>query len=455
LPLVIDVSLAGYELLPHGPQISAAQMEGFPVRDNPLLSAILAAHRHRSANAVAMEPYVLLLVRPDGSLPFYGAQRILTEARIHYGYELLEPQQKVAVPDVSAEELPLIRAAIGDALRRRENLYAKLRAMAVDGATGFGPNGLAAPGAPAGTEPAGRRFAIRPDGRDVAGDLADARRLDGRNYAGGEAPPAAHLRSRPAGGYGNTPVQSLTPEEAGGLAEEFAAAWSKQQQEAANGHPDPSVGSGGTSRSDESDRFDRVADVASPLDSFTPRRPKAQGGTASSGFAATTPASENIPSSAVADLSRIDPQLLERLAPERSSLNSVSSPVGITVFVDETHLTVNQQPALELTPGHADAALAGLLTGINLEVEDVRRHSREPLLPIVKFIVSPGGERWRMQLDRELRRLSIRTVTDYELSPYIQSAGEPGRARLESSESADPATVPVKSTGWESPEDRQ
>jgi hypothetical protein len=133
----------------------------------------------------------------------------------------------------------------------------------------------------------------------------------------------------------------------------------------------------------------------------------------------------------------------------------VSSPVGITVFVDETHLTVNQQPALELTPGQADAALAGLLTGINLEVEDVRRHSREPLLPIVKFIVSPGGERWRMQLDRELRRLSIRTVTDYELSPYIQSAGEPGRARLESSESAVPATVPVKSTGWESSEDQR
>ena len=78
-PIVIDVTSRGFELLPNGVEITMGDMESFPVRDNPLLSAILATHRHRSGRAVTDAPYVLLLVRPGGSLAFYGAQRILTE----------------------------------------------------------------------------------------------------------------------------------------------------------------------------------------------------------------------------------------------------------------------------------------------------------------------------------------------------------------------------------------
>ena len=80
-PIVIDVSAAGFEFLPNSVRVTMADMEKFPVRDNPLLSGILAVHQHRSGRSLTAEPYVLLLVRPGGSLPFYGAQRILTGAR--------------------------------------------------------------------------------------------------------------------------------------------------------------------------------------------------------------------------------------------------------------------------------------------------------------------------------------------------------------------------------------
>ena len=44
-PIVIDVTNTGFEFLPTGIHITARDMEGFPVKDNPLLSAILTLHR--------------------------------------------------------------------------------------------------------------------------------------------------------------------------------------------------------------------------------------------------------------------------------------------------------------------------------------------------------------------------------------------------------------------------
>jgi hypothetical protein len=126
LPIVIDVTRNGYEVLPIGLKISAADMEQFPVRDNPLLSAVYAVHRYRSSDSVVVEPYVLLLVRPGGSLPFYGAQRIFQEARIHYGYELLQPDSQLLVGHADPAELPAVQRALTDVFRRRETLYSRL-----------------------------------------------------------------------------------------------------------------------------------------------------------------------------------------------------------------------------------------------------------------------------------------------------------------------------------------
>ena len=127
-PIVVDVSGKGFEFYPNGIQITPADMEGFPVRDNPFLSAILAIHQHRSKSSVTGAPYVLLLVRPDGALPFYGAQRILTESNIHYGYELLEAKELVVSGAPDSTEVPLVKKSIDEALRRRENLrYPKMK----------------------------------------------------------------------------------------------------------------------------------------------------------------------------------------------------------------------------------------------------------------------------------------------------------------------------------------
>ena len=133
-------------------------------------------------------------------------------------------------------------------------------------------------------------------------------------------------------------------------------------------------------------------------------------------------------------MSRIDPDLIRRLQSGGRPSGSLSTPVGITVFLDEHHLTVGQQTAMEVTRDTMDQALATLLTGINREVEDVRRDPQEPLMPIVKFIVSPGGEKWRIPLAKALKDIGVHSATVFELTPYMISHDDIGYASVRNSD---------------------
>jgi hypothetical protein len=75
-------------------------------------------------------------------------------------------------------------------------------------------------------------------------------------------------------------------------------------------------------------------------------------------------------------------------------------------------------------------AEAALLQGINNELQDARRSPQDDLLPVVRFVVSPGGERWRLRLARSLKQAGIASVTQYELTPYMIPGDSAGRAEL-------------------------
>jgi hypothetical protein len=479
-PIVVNVSSHGFEILPNGVVITPAEMEGFPVRDNPLLSAVLTTHRLRSKNSVTDEPYVLLLVRPDGSLPFYAAQRILTESGIHYGYELLEPEQAIVAGEDDPAEVPAVKASIAEALRRRENMYAKLMEIAQQQSV--------VPQGAGGAKANERRLTVRPDGR-VALDEGPVRRpVDGRFYAGGVAPPASLLQNRP---YRNSDPDKMSPAEAEKLADEFAERYAKQQtmQPAETGNerfsskPASSSNGGDSMRSDGERRFaeslfgndgslkDAATKDSSPGGPSTTETASADGST----FAGTTttpskpvpyedrgfvsslaskpstsnksqdseipmsPAesllasggeSKGLPSTGAPDLSRVDPDLLKNLAGGRNTSGSLATPVGITVFLDEHHMTVGQQSAAEMNPDRLNEAFVALLTGINTEVNDAKLKPDEPVMPVVKFIVSPGGERWRIPLSKSLKTAGIRSATVYEITPYMMTEDTAGRARV-------------------------
>ena len=491
-PIVVDVTEKGFEILPNEIRITAAEMEGFPVKDNPFLSAVLTAHRFRSGNSVTDEPYVLLLVRPDGSLPFYAAQKILMESGVHFGYELLEPDQTIVAGEVDPAEVPAVQQSIQEALRRRENMYAKLMAIAQQNGSLPGPDGQLQSGANA------RRLTVRPDGRVMMDEGPSRRPLDGRFYAGGVAPPPSLMQNRPAGGYRGLDPDRMTAADAEKLADEFAARYAKQQAVRSSeatfsetpGPTGPSsmppdgtdslrspgekkfadsmFGSDGSlqsaavakraagSNAEQSARETDQTLFAGTTTQKTDTKPAEDYSFASSlastndgRLQKTNPSSipvtpeesllasgqaNNLPSTGSPDLSKVDPDLLKRLNGGKKAPNSLSTPVGVTVFLDEHHMTVGQQSAVEIDASKLDAAFVTLLTGINTEVSDADLKPNEPVMPIVKFVVSPGGERWRISLSRSLKGSGIRSATVYELTPYMAFQDSTGRAKIKNDE---------------------
>jgi hypothetical protein len=144
--------------------------------------------------------------------------------------------------------------------------------------------------------------------------------------------------------------------------------------------------------------------------------------------AAPSELTNEVPGSPMLDLSRVDKDLLSRLPSTKRSSKAYATPVGVTVFLDQHHMTVGQQPAIPVTPDSLSSALSDLLKNIDTEVSDAKKTPREEVMPIVKFIVSPGGERWRIPLSGSLKHLGIPSASIYELSPHIETTAAPGRA---------------------------
>ena len=130
----------------------------------------------------------------------------------------------------------------------------------------------------------------------------------------------------------------------------------------------------------------------------------------------------------ILDVSNIDKDLLSRLPSTRNASKIYATPVGVTVFLDGHHMTVGQQSAIPVTQDSLNEALTALLKNVETEVSDAKKTPHEEMMPVVKFIVSPGGERWRIPLAGSLKHLGIPNASVYELTPHIETTSKPGRA---------------------------
>ena len=174
-PILIEVTDSGYRFLPWGIEIGPADMRGFPANDNPILAAITALHTHRHPQSISVKPYVLLVVRPQGSSLFYPMQRHLAGAGIHFGYELVEQGRDISVGKVASTEKVVVETAVHEAIQRRDSLYGTALAHA-DGQH----NGL--------PRKSRQGMRVMPDGRILFAEDADEGH-NGRFYAAGIAPP--------------------------------------------------------------------------------------------------------------------------------------------------------------------------------------------------------------------------------------------------------------------------
>lgn len=127
-PILIECTADGLQFIPEGIVLGAGDVEGFPLSVNPLLSGARALVEYWAtvdqSTGTENQPYVLLLVRPEGAASFYAAQKLLSNLEQQFGYELIEAHVDLALPTADPQAIAACRSAVDELLRRREQVVA-------------------------------------------------------------------------------------------------------------------------------------------------------------------------------------------------------------------------------------------------------------------------------------------------------------------------------------------
>jgi len=103
-PIVLECGEGGVSIRPKGPTFSMVDLSSIlNPRSSPVIVAIarelLRVQRSESPDGAPVVPYFVFLVRPDGVRPYYELRARLEPLGIAFGYELIEQDLKVDVPD--------------------------------------------------------------------------------------------------------------------------------------------------------------------------------------------------------------------------------------------------------------------------------------------------------------------------------------------------------------------
>ncbi|MGC8640894.1 MAG: hypothetical protein ACP5XB_13585, partial [Isosphaeraceae bacterium] len=103
-PIVLECANGTVTLLPKGPTFSLLDLSSmiYP-RTSPVILALarelMRVQMSESPDGAPVVPYFVFLVRPDGIRPYYEIRARLERLGIAFGYELIEQNLKVQVPD--------------------------------------------------------------------------------------------------------------------------------------------------------------------------------------------------------------------------------------------------------------------------------------------------------------------------------------------------------------------
>ena len=103
-PIVLECSNGTVTLRPKGPTFTMLDLSGMiNPRSSPVILAmareLLRVQMSESPDGSPVVPYFVFLVRPDGIRPYYEIRARLEPLGIAFGYELIDQNLKVDVPD--------------------------------------------------------------------------------------------------------------------------------------------------------------------------------------------------------------------------------------------------------------------------------------------------------------------------------------------------------------------
>lgn len=125
-PIYLECTAAGIRFQPEGVLLGEDDLKGFTESQNPLLYATQAIMEYWRTHSPPGDdprnlkrPYVLLLVRPSGTVTYYVARKMLTDMGDDFGYELIEDDFPIQLPPTDGKTTLVIERAIAEALRYR------------------------------------------------------------------------------------------------------------------------------------------------------------------------------------------------------------------------------------------------------------------------------------------------------------------------------------------------
>lgn len=158
-PILVECTATGIRFIPEDVTLTPADIDGFVPRFNPLAAGAqaLIEHWNQPQHREQGEPYVMLIVRPDGTLAYYIAMRLLSGMQRSFGYELVAHDTQLQIPPLDPQAKQAVEEAVRRVLLEREQAVLSLGKGSGGGAggtgAGRGPSGNRGPGQ---EQPSGR-----------------------------------------------------------------------------------------------------------------------------------------------------------------------------------------------------------------------------------------------------------------------------------------------------------
>ena len=150
-PILIECTATGIKFIPEDVVITKDDLVGFNPHVNPLLVGANALSNYwtawniRQPNPAGQpEPYVLLLVRPSGTVAYYVAMNMLRDLKQPFGYELISEETEIQPPEVNVGARAACEGAVSRLIAERDQV---LRAAGLTaGGSGIGTRPMSRPG---------------------------------------------------------------------------------------------------------------------------------------------------------------------------------------------------------------------------------------------------------------------------------------------------------------------
>lgn len=133
-PILIECNQDSVRFLPEDVKLNLGDLNGFTTGFNPVLMASrelvhfwTAFEKVYGSADNPQEPYVLLLVRPEGIRSFDLTKRMLTELKIPHGYELLDDNMQLELAPSNPQAKQVCEQAIAQSFSERTTVMSALR----------------------------------------------------------------------------------------------------------------------------------------------------------------------------------------------------------------------------------------------------------------------------------------------------------------------------------------